>query len=126
MNIDAKERLAEVVRRARGARSLRVFADLVGVKAPTVQGWERGDYTPGTDYLIRLAKIAGFTLEELLSYLDGKPYQQKEQLQRILEDIELMPLERVAVVAKAAVNRLATAVEVEGEAVDESDRPQPH
>jgi transcriptional regulator with XRE-family HTH domain len=125
VDIDARDKLGSLVREARGSRSLRVFGDLFGVSATTVQGWERGEYLPGTVHLMKLATMSGFSFEELMSYVKGK-HSQPGQVQRMLDAIELMSLEKVAVVAKAAVNRLATAVEVEGEAVDESDRPQPH
>lgn len=110
MNTEAKLRLAEVVRTARGSKSLREFGRLLGVAATTVQGWENGDYTPETYSLIKIAAMAGYSLEELLAHLDGKPVEQPNEVDRILKSISHLPLKQVALIGHAVTDRLASAV----------------
>lgn len=71
MNKEARERLAKIVRQARGQMSYRAYGRLLGVSGTTVQGWETLQYVPERDNLAKIAAHAGYTLEELLRYLEG-------------------------------------------------------
>lgn len=109
MDVEAKQRLIEVVKKARGGRSLRGFARAVGVSVTTVQAWESGQFVPERDNLTRIAASAGMSLDELLDRLDGKPV--KEPIDQILEQVRYMPLSQVAEISKAIAERFASAAE---------------
>ena len=111
MKIESKEKLIEIIKQARGSMSQRAFAKFLGVSATAVQLWEKGVNIPDTEYLAKIAPRAGYSLEELLSCLEGKPVQEASDLSVILRQINHMPLSQVAQVMTAAANRLATAVE---------------
>lgn len=91
--------------------SQRAFGRLMGVSATAVQSWERGDSVPDTENLAKIAARAGYTVEELLSHLEGKPQLYPSDLNQILKQIKLMPLSQVAMIAQAAVERFAAAAE---------------
>ncbi|HAJ63796.1 MAG TPA: transcriptional regulator, partial [Cyanobacteria bacterium UBA8543] len=48
MNSEGKEKLIEIVKRARGEMSQRAFGKLLGVSATAVQLWEKGQTIPDT------------------------------------------------------------------------------
>lgn len=114
MNTEGREKLIEIVKKTRGSMSQRAFGRLMGVSATAVQAWERGDSVPETENLAKIAASAGYTLEELLSYLDGKPQQHPSDLNQILKQIKFMPLSQVAMIVQAAAERFATAAESSG------------
>lgn len=115
VDIEAKKKVIEVVKMARGSMSQRAFAKLLGVSATAVQLWEKGDNIPDIGNLVKIAAKAGYTMEELLNYLDAKPLPQTSDLNEIIKQIKSMPLSEVATIAQAAVARLAAAAESSGE-----------
>ncbi|MEG4229446.1 helix-turn-helix transcriptional regulator [Microcoleus sp. N9_B2] len=84
MNIENREKLSEIIRKARGTMSQRAFGQLLGVSATAVQLWERGDTVPDTDNLAKLAARSGYTLEEFLRLLDGKPVSEAPEINDIV------------------------------------------
>ena len=111
MNIEGREKLIEIIKLARGSMSQRAFGKLLGVSATAVQLWEKGETIPDTENLVQIAKRAGYTLEELLSCLGGKPVAESSDLAQILRQIKFMPLSQVAMVVQAAAERFALAAE---------------
>lgn len=109
MNIESKEKLIEIIKQARGSMSQRAFSKLLGVSATAVQLWEKGVNVPDTEYLAKIAPRAGYTLEELLNCLGGKPVQEASDLSVILRQINHMPLSQVAEIVQAGAIRLAAA-----------------
>jgi transcriptional regulator with XRE-family HTH domain len=107
VNLQTKERLTEVVLKARGTMSRRAFSKLLGVSPTAVLLWERGETMPETDNMAQIAARAGYTLEGLLSYLEGKPGPQPTDLDQILRQIQFMPLQQVAAIGHAVADRLA-------------------
>ncbi|AFZ25189.1 Helix-turn-helix protein [Cylindrospermum stagnale PCC 7417] len=115
MNIESREKLVEIIKLARGSMSQRGFGKLLGVSATAVQLWEKGVNVPDTEYLVKIAARAGYTLDELLSCLDGKPIQEASDLSLILRQIQHMPLSQVAKIAQAAAERFADVAESLGD-----------
>jgi transcriptional regulator with XRE-family HTH domain len=111
VNIESREKLIEIIKLARGSMSKRAFGRLLGVSATAVQMWEKGVKVPDTENLAQIANKAGYTLEELLSYLDGKPIQEPTELSIILRQIKHLPLTHVAQILQAAADRLTTLAE---------------
>ena len=114
MNLEARKKLIEVVKMARGSMSQRAFGKLLGVSATAVQLWEKGDTVPDTENLAQIAARAGYTMEELLNYLDAKPLPEPSDVNQILKHIQCMPLSQVAMIGRAVVDRLAAAAESSG------------
>ncbi|MBC1237424.1 DNA-binding protein [Nostoc linckia z18] len=115
MNIESREKLIEIIKLARGSMSQRAFGKLLGVSATAVQLWEKGVNVPDTEYLAKIAARAGYTLQELLSCLDGKPIQETSDLSLILRQIQHMPLSQVAQIVQAAADRFAAVAEASGD-----------
>ncbi len=74
MDVEARQRLSEAVKKARGSRSQRKFAKDIGVSFAAVRSWEECESFPSQENLELIASIAGRSLEELLLYLKGEPY----------------------------------------------------
>jgi len=111
VNDEGKQKLIDIIKQARGDMSQRAFCKFLGVSATAVQMWEKGVKVPDTENLSRIASHAGYTMEELLSCLEGKPIQAASDLTIILRQINNMPLSQVALIVQAGANRLATAME---------------
>ena len=114
MNIESRQKLIEIIKLARGTMSQRAFGKDLGVSATAVQMWEKGMKVPDTENLARIATRAGYSLEELLCCLEGKPVAEVSDLNLILRQIHHMPLSQVAKIVQAAAARLATAAEGTG------------
>ncbi len=120
MDLEAKKRLIEVVKMARGSMSQRAFGKLLGVSATAVQLWEKGESIPDTQNLANIASRAGYTMEELLNYLGVKPVPQSSDINQIIKLIKVMPLSQVAIIAQAAAQRFAAVAESLGDEVQAS------
>lgn len=107
--------MIEIVKRARGSMSQRAFGKLLGVSATAVQLWEKGQTIPDTENLAQIAARAGFTMEELFCYLEGKPLPEPVDLTVMLKQIQCMPISEVAVLGRAIFDRLAAAAESSGD-----------
>lgn len=108
MNLDAKKKLGEVVRKTRGHRSLREFSRLLSVSPTTVQGWENGDYVPEIDSLVTIATMAGYTVEELIAYVNSREVARPQEIDRIINQIRSLPVSQVATIVKVGTDRLAS------------------
>ncbi|MEG4317342.1 MULTISPECIES: helix-turn-helix transcriptional regulator [unclassified Microcoleus] len=115
MNIQNRQKLSEIIKTARGTMSQRAFGKLLGVSATAVQLWERGDTVPDTENLAKLAARAGYTLEEFLRFLDGKPVSEAPEINDIVKKIQFLPLGQVALIGRAVADRFAAAAEVSGD-----------
>jgi len=111
VDLEARKKLIEVVKMARGSMSQRAFGKLLGVSATAVQLWEKGESIPDTQNLANIAARAGYTMEELLNYLGLKPMSESSDVNQIVKYIKSMPLSEVAIIGRAVMDRLATAAE---------------
>jgi transcriptional regulator with XRE-family HTH domain len=107
VDAEAKHKLIEVVKMARGSMSQRAFGKMLGVSATAVQFWEKGQTIPDTENLAQIALRAGFTIEELLSHLEGKPAIEPVDTNDMLKKIQCMPISELAVIVRAGIERLA-------------------
>ncbi|WP_026082338.1 helix-turn-helix domain-containing protein [Mastigocladopsis repens] len=115
MNTESRQKLIEIIKLARGSMSQRGFGKLLGVSATAVQMWEKGVKVPDTENLAQIAARAGYTLEELLCCLEGKPVPEASDLSLILRQINHLPLSQVAQIVQAGAARLAAAAEALGD-----------
>ncbi|WP_414587180.1 helix-turn-helix domain-containing protein [Scytonema sp. PCC 10023] len=95
--------------------SQRAFGKLLGVSATAVQMWEKGVKVPDTENLAQIAARAGYTFEELLCCLEGKPVSEASDLSLILRQINHLPLSQVAQIVQPGAARLAAAAEALGD-----------
>jgi len=114
VDAEAKKKLSEVVKLARGSMSLSAFGRLLGVSAASVLYWEKGQVLPDTKNLTQIATRAGFTMEELMAHLEGKPVQEPLDTNDLLKKIQCMPLSELAVIVRAGMERLAAAAVASG------------
>ncbi|MCU0542479.1 MAG: helix-turn-helix domain-containing protein [Oscillatoriaceae cyanobacterium Prado104] len=114
VDAEGKRKLIEIVKLARGDLSQRAFGKLLGVSSTAVQLWEKGQSIPDTENLAQIAVRAGFTLEELLAHLEGKPMREPVDTNDLLKKIQCMPLSDLAVVVRAGMERLAAAAVASG------------
>lgn len=80
MDSAAKKRLAQILIRVQGDRSMRQFAMDLGVSLGTVQNWLQGSGFPSADNLGKIATAAGMSIEELFNEVRGQektPYTPK-------------------------------------------------
>ena len=114
VDAEAKKKLSEVVKLARGSMSLSAFGRLLGVSAASVLYWEKGQVLPDTKNLTQIAARAGFTMEELMAHLEGRLVQEPVNTNELLKKIQCMPIADLAVIVRAGVERLANAAESSG------------
>ncbi|WP_202798588.1 helix-turn-helix domain-containing protein [Microcoleus vaginatus] len=95
--------------------SQRAFGKLLGVSATAVQLWERGDTVADTENLAKLAARAGYSLEELLRFVDRKPVSDPLDIQDIVNKIRFLPLSQVALIGKAVAETFVASAEAAGE-----------
>ena len=114
VDAEAKKKLSEVVKLARGSMSLTAFGKLLGVSAASVLYWEKGQVLPDTKNLTQIATRAGFTVEELMAHLEGKPVQEPVDTHDLLKKIQWIPISELAVIGRAVMDRLAAAAESSG------------
>ncbi len=101
------ERLATLVVQLRGDLSQRQFAKKLGVSFSAVQSWESGMSWPGTQNLRNLAKLKGWSFEELQSCLEGEQPPRSLTVQQLLAEVRSLPFEDAVQVAKVALETIA-------------------
>lgn len=120
MDLEARKKLIEVIKLARGSISQRGFGKLLGVSATAVQLWEKGETIPDVANMAQIADRAGYTMEELLNYLGLKQQSDSTDFEQIVKQIKVMPLSQVAVIAELAVQRIAAAAKLPADEVKAS------
>lgn len=106
------EKLAEIVKAARGQDSVRNFAKKAGVSHRTITRLEEANLQePEVSTLQKIAPLTGYTKEELIAILEGKSHSPEVREYRLLEDvipiINQLPDTEAAKVAQHIIARLA-------------------
>ncbi|MEG4069663.1 helix-turn-helix transcriptional regulator [Microcoleus sp. Pol11C2] len=109
VNAEAKKKLSEFVKLARGSINLTAFGKLLGVSPASVLYWEKGQVLPDTKNLTQIAIRAGFTMEELMAHLEDKPVQEAVDINDLLKKIQCIPISELAVIGRVVMDRLAAA-----------------
>jgi len=108
-SLESKKRLTKVLEIAQGSRSRRAFSKMLGVSPTAVLLWERGESIPDLENLMKIAELSGYTLEELIYYLTEKTVPQPDLLDKMLKEIQQMPLEEVIKITSAGIQRIEKA-----------------
>lgn len=112
MNLEARDRLAFLVKQARGELSKSAFAELLDVSHTSVASWEKGTYMPDVKSLLRISERLGMTVEEFVYAVDGKP--KKKSLDEMADRIRSMPLKNLAVINRVVSDRFVAIAESAG------------
>ena len=112
MNLEARERLAFLVKQARGNLSKSSFAEMLGVSHTSVASWEKGTYMPDVKSLLKISERLGMTVEEFVLAVDGKAKPKK--IDEMVDKIKSLPLKQLAVVERAVSDRLVAIAESAG------------
>jgi transcriptional regulator with XRE-family HTH domain len=113
MKTESKTKLSELVKKARGKETLTSFGKKLNVSYTAVLYWENGTSMPDRENLEKIAKISGYTLEELIEYLEGKK-SEPSQIDTIIRQIKDMPPKQLALVTSAVGERMFAIAESVG------------
>lgn len=108
LNSKFNQRLAALLRELRGSSSLREFAEKLGVMHSDIRRWEselKGE--PKLRVLAKIAALRGWTLDELMTYLEGEAALAPDFTSRLLSTIRGLPFETAAQVAQVALETMA-------------------
>lgn len=109
---DGIEKLAQIIRTARGHEKVRPFARKVGVSYATIDRLERGEVRePAIDTLEKLSPYLGYSREELIAICAGENSPQPIRAYRLAADVlpivDQLPDREAAIVAQHIIARLA-------------------
>ena len=105
--IEFNQKLATLVRELRGSLSLRDFAEKIGASHTDVRRWESGKGEPRLRVLGKIAAFRGWTLDELMVYLEGEPLPKEQRIPQLLAEVRSLPFEDAVQVAKVALETIA-------------------
>ncbi|MCL1475825.1 hypothetical protein [Argonema antarcticum] len=103
------QRLATLVSELRGNCSYREFAEMIGAFHSDVRRWElelKGE--PKLRVLAKIASLRGWTLDELMVYLEGEAPPAVFSISQLLAEVRSLPFEAAAQVAQAALETMST------------------
>lgn len=106
--IEFNQKLATLLKELRGNCSFRDFAEKIGATHTDVRRWESGKGEPRLRVLGKIAALRGWTLDELMVYLEGEALPKEPRIPQLLAEVRSLPLEAVAQIAAVAVETLAT------------------
>lgn len=113
MDEKSKLRLGEIIKKARGNQTLTVFGKSLNVSYNAISNWEKGLFMPDRKNLQKIAVQTGFTLDELIEYLEGeKP--KPSPLDAIIKEIRDMEFKQLAILDRAVADRFCAIAESVG------------
>jgi transcriptional regulator with XRE-family HTH domain len=118
MNHLSKLKLGNLVKQLRGNQTQKEFAKRLGVTHGAIQSWENGEVTPGSVNLSRIAREGGYTLTELMDYLEGNSKHSQTDsnisVERLVAEVRYMPAKDLAMLGRAVSDRLYAIAESVG------------
>ncbi len=100
--------LATLLKELRGESSLREFAEIIGATLFSLRLWESGKGEPRMRVLSKIAALKGWTLDELMVYLEGEAPTKGPRIPQLLAEVRSLPFEDAVTVAKVALETIAT------------------
>ncbi len=100
-------KLATLLKELRGNCSFREFAAIIGTTHTNVRQWESGKGEPRLRVLGKIAALKGWTLDELMVYLEGEPRPKEPRIPQLLAEVRSLPFEDAVQVAKVALETIA-------------------
>ncbi len=116
MNLNSRQKLSKLLLDLRGTKSRRAFARDIGVTATAVIAWEKADSEPDREHLTKIAKLAGYSLDELLEYLEGVSTKRSDKIPfaRMLTETSHLSIKEAAELYRAVGDRLVAIAESAG------------
>jgi transcriptional regulator with XRE-family HTH domain len=116
MNLEARQRLIDLIKKLRGNESYTAFGKRVEVSYMAVSKWETGQSIPDREHLSKIAKLAGYSLDELLAYLEGTVRKKSEKipLSRLITEASQLNTQEVTALYRAVSDRLVAIAESAG------------
>ena len=116
MNLEARQRLIDLIKKLRGAESYTAFGKRVEVSYMSVSKWETGQSIPDRQHLSKIAKLAGYSLDELLAYLEGTVQKKSSKipLSRLITEAAQLNTNEVTALYRAVSDRLVAIAESAG------------
>jgi transcriptional regulator with XRE-family HTH domain len=108
------ERVSKIVKLARGDMSQRAFGLELGVSSTAVQHWENGSSTPEAKHLSGIAARAGYTLQEVIDYIDGGDLPDADVIVSMTRQIKKLSFKQIALIDRAVSDRLMAIAESAG------------
>ena len=105
--IEFNQKLAALLKELRGNCSFREFAATIGTTHTNVRQWESGKGEPRLRVLGKIAAQRGWTLDELMVYLEGEPLPKEPRIPHLLAVVRSLPFSEVAQIAKVALETMA-------------------
>lgn len=102
------QRLAALLKELRGNCSFREFAAIIGTTHTNVRQWESGKGEPRLRVLGKIAALRGWTLDELMVYLEGSALPKEPRIPQLLAEVRSLPFEEAVQVAQVALETIAT------------------
>ena len=90
MDETSKQRLALLIRNARGDESQRAFAKQIGVSYSSLQAWEAANSVPDFENLIAIAEFLGIQTSELVRHILAEASEMETKIPK--DAAELLPL----------------------------------
>ena len=101
------QKLATLIKELRGNCSFREFAATIGTTHTNVRQWEFGKGEPSLRVLRKIAAQRGWTLDELMVYLEGPALPKGPRIPQLLAEVRSLPFEDAVQVAKVALETIA-------------------
>jgi transcriptional regulator with XRE-family HTH domain len=114
MKIEARQKLSGLIKDLRGNNSYRAYAKLLGVSGTTIMGWENMTSEPETGNLEHIAHLAGYSLQELLDYLNDRHDKSGIPVERIIRQVKQMEAKDLTVLNRAVADRFYAIAESVG------------
>jgi transcriptional regulator with XRE-family HTH domain len=116
MNLTSRQKLSQLLLDLRGSKSRRAFAREIGVTATAVIAWENADSEPDMKHLTTIAKLAGYTLDELRVFLGDSEHKRTSKIpfSRILTETSQLSIQEAAQLYRAVGDRLVAIAESAG------------
>lgn len=101
MKSEQAQRLAELLRQIRGEKSIRSFCAGLDLHWSAWRNWEAGESLPRLEHLETIARLRGWTLDQLSAYLrTGNPDAPPFGMDELMEYACKLPLDQRVEMAK--------------------------
>ncbi|MDF0554902.1 helix-turn-helix transcriptional regulator [Kamptonema sp. UHCC 0994] len=99
-----KQKLMRLIKEARGERSQREFAKLIGTSQATISDWEKGKYVPTLENAEILAQCLGIDLTEFVARAEGRT--RSTSFEELLQAIDYADWPQLAQIQRAIAHRM--------------------
>lgn len=106
MNLQAREKLAEVLKELRGHEALTVFAKRFDVSYQALSKWESLQSFPDMFHLAKIAKFAGYSLDDFVCFLEGKQPEKRSEFGCLKQQVKSLKINEFVELYKMMSDRV--------------------